>query len=260
MSRSAYVCHERKLVVFWSPKAACTAVVRWFVHNILQNQQVDRDRRGWLISNSYQCSWEEAYLLVQNSYKSVLFTRAPVSRIVSAFIDKFYVHGGLQLLSYDQLEIFSQQLLHKVYPGKNEDQIISAGLSFTQFIDAVQAQVDMGVRPNSHWDSQFPCENERHGESIPKFDYVVRQESFSQDLVLVNKALGLNDYFPERVNASKFPMHYKVVDGFLGEFKTHQLHAQNIHLKVNNLINDELLLRINRLYQEDFNLLDSYYS
>jgi len=255
MSRTAYVCHERKLVVFYSPKAACTTVAAWFVRNVLRIREVGMAPRIWSNNKGYRCPWKQAYTFAQKNYKSILFTRRPTSRIVSAFISKFYVYKRRPLLHYVQLEKFSQKLLNVVYPGKSG----GVSLSFVQFLDAIQAELDRGKRLNTHWNSQFPRKNERKGKSIPDFNYVVRQENFDQDLALVNQALNINDYLPKQINPTKFPPHYSGADAFLGDIGTLQLHAQNILLKADNLINDEIQRKINRIYQEDYNILDRYY-
>ena len=62
MSGNAYVSHPQKIIVFWSPKCACTSVVTWFCKTLLEEEEISGDARGWLLRNGlaynyFQCRY-----------------------------------------------------------------------------------------------------------------------------------------------------------------------------------------------------------
>jgi hypothetical protein len=118
MSGNSYISHKHKLVIFWSPKCACTAVVDWFFN--IQGFDDRPQKRNWLAESGYLYSYKQAMHLVNDlEYKSVQFTRDPYGRAVSAYLNKFYIYQNKPLTEFKQLESFSQELV-SAYNKKND--------------------------------------------------------------------------------------------------------------------------------------------
>jgi len=88
--RRAFVSHEHRLILYWSPKCGCTSLADWMVFGLLQREGVPRSRtRHWLGENGYFAKARDL-LGETKGYHSVAFTRDPFDRIVSAFGEQIH--------------------------------------------------------------------------------------------------------------------------------------------------------------------------
>lgn len=244
----AYVLHANKLVVLWSPKCACTAVVEWFLH-IAQIQTSARNKRWWLAENGYLYTYRQTRHLVEDlGYTSVQFTRDPYSRSVSAFVSKFCVYKGKPLTQIDDLEPFSKKFIQSYEAEQDDNAVLFRGLSFIAYLQHVQRLMEEHNVIDRHWDTQLP----RDVAFRLKPDYIVRTEHFETDLQYVNSSLGFPDYIPEKRNATAWPEGFSVVEGDEAATNSLSILRNKKILQNDNLLNKTSMKLIRDIYQEDF--------
>lgn len=169
MTRQAYVDHREKIIVFWSPKAGCSSLTNWFLHSLLRaSGQVTETThfggrpRVWLEQNGYRFDYKQAYNLASNAgYETLVLARHPVSRLISAYLNKFVVYNGTPITSFVQLEAFAQQLyLEATGTTAQSAQSHYPGISFTGFIEYICQKIgqktDAEPMLDHHWNTQCP--------------------------------------------------------------------------------------------------------
>lgn len=216
---------NRQLAILWSPKCACGAIGNWAKAAISDfddfhanpdpvfgaDARFNLNRRGYNL-NLYNLK----ALIKANSVKIVgVSTRDPVSRMRSAFINKFLIHRRNVLRNFSQLEIFSKDFIRHtrrtplattaraIKINKANDMFT---ISLASFIEA--AAIEKEIRfIDSHFKPQLLERN--HLETITSIDRNIailplRTEHLKEDLSALNKITGI-DYLPAKDNASELP-------------------------------------------------------
>ena len=162
MTRQAYALPEHELVIFWTPKAACTSIVFELCFTVfglpkgsLSNQP--GGMRGWLAERSYHRSAEEArHLCATEGYTSIAMLREPYDRLISAYLNKFVRNANKDLQTLGDLEPFAREF----YETTASSDGAYTGLSFRQFVQQVCGTISnrgMGEPAlNHHWNTQVP--------------------------------------------------------------------------------------------------------
>ena len=247
MAGNSYVSHKHRLVVFWSPKCACTAVVDWFckIHGLSDIPQ----KRKWLVDNGYLYNYRQSLHLVNDlGYKSVQFTRDPYGRAVSAFLNKFYIYQNKPLVEMKQLEMFSREFVTSYNSHINSVKNVFLGFSFIEYLQFVEYLMTKRNVINHHWDTQLP----RDVESRTRPTYIVKQESFNDDLGKVNTELCFESYVPQKKNKTDAPSGFINSIDDLANQNSLELIDQKIFVRKVNLLNNEAKILIEKIYAEDF--------
>lgn len=254
MAGEAYIDHNREFVAFWSPKCACSAVAIWFAKGVLAKPDVPKSQaaRSWLRDNGYYYPYLEARQYVTEfRYKSVIFARHPAARLVSAFINKFVKYGRRNLISFDDLQGFSKKLTQDIYQSldKSIDQYI--GITFNEFLDYLERAIFIDGTPlNNHWDSQIPRSPR---PQMPECNYIVRTESFSSDLKIINSLLGI-EYIPPKSNVTIFDSEI-INENILLDVPSSDIARLGQIVGNRNFLTPEVLNRIHSIYKIDYDFL-----
>lgn len=162
--RHAFVDHENKLVLCWTPKCACTTLTLWFFYGRLGLSPKDLsdglDERAWLSDNGHMAHGIEIDGLLGEGYDSIALTRDPLDRAISAYVSKF-IYGYKRLLpTFDDLEIFAKAFYMEI-KGVDETTARESyqGISFEEFMGAINAAVKRRSgepKLNTHWNTQRP--------------------------------------------------------------------------------------------------------
>lgn len=140
---SPWISDEKKTVLIYSPKAACTTLHHWFIKELCEINDY-RDPRK--IAN--EKGFVKEYQYIKPDYNIFFFIRDPIKRCISCFINKFIVYTDKRL-NKDTLEIFSNKLLENY-------EITYDTLTFNRFLSAVQ--YGMWIKKiNMHFNNQV-CE------------------------------------------------------------------------------------------------------
>lgn len=248
MNCNAYVSHSKKLVVFWSPKCACTAVVDWFF-TIENLSSTFLDKRGWLAANGFLYTYEQARHLVEDlGYDSIQFTRNPYSRAASAFLSKFCIYRQKGLSRLEDLELFARRFVAGFNERRNLDPTKYFGMSFLDYLNHVKYLIEKQNIINPHWDTQLP----RNLEFRIKPCFFIRQERFDQDLKHVNEKLGIKNYIPGKSNATAWPDDFEPVDTDEASTNTLDILKEKKRIRESNLLNIASRRIIEDIYAEDF--------
>ena len=240
----AYVSHEKKIVVLWSPKCACTSVVDWFYTGVLQ---LDKkiSKRVFLTENHLATAHQAKLYCENDGYKSVAVVRNPTSRSSSAYLNKFLYRNGKPISGYDGLETLSQTLYTQFKEYDNIETEEYVGLSFYDYLRFIKHIQKTHKKINDHWNIQF-------SENM-EFDFLVKVEDFNTQLASVNDKLGISDYIPRRLNSTGNPGlddlgEHEVVD----KTSSVKLLNDNLFVTKRNILSEDCMELIKQIYSIDF--------
>jgi len=260
MSRQAYVDHKKKLILFWSPKVACTSLVHWFTHGALglepgyvKEKTPYKDARAWLKGEGYHVDHVIAKNMIERGgYQSVVVSRHPATRALSAYINKFVRYQNRQIDVPMKLEHFSKQA-YKAWKGIPPRAVIKnyEGLSFIEFLTHIRDDVAKARETkdepqlNNHWNTQVPF---RFLDWDFKYDHAFQLESFGKAIDWLNKEYGMAA--PEaRTNVTKYGTEAKPDAAHLSSVELSH-HAE--WLTPENFLTDEALDLIAEAYAIDY--------
>lgn len=203
MSRQAYVDHQKKLILFWSPKVGCTSLVHWFTHGALglepgyvKKETPYKDARAWLRGEGYHIDHVVAKNMIERGgYQSVVVSRHPATRALSAYLNKFVRYQNREIDAPMKLEHFSKQA-YKQWKGIPPKAPIKnyEGLSFIEFLSSIRNDVakarQAGEDPklNNHWNTQVPFKfRDWHFQYDKKFQL----ENFGEAIRWLNEKYGM---------------------------------------------------------------------
>ena len=249
MIGQAYISHEGKIVIFWSPKCASTAISQWFIHNFVDTEKYDgKFTRRMLASNGFACSAKTGqHLVLKSNYKSIFFSRNPFRRCVSTYLNKFYVKHKRPLLQYKDLEPFARAFIDQVnqHNGKPPKHF---EITFIEYLKFVFIFMNEGRLVDRHWATQVPTQ---FGfEVVP--DFIVKQECFSEELRLLNRQMGLPDFIPEFHNITSYDDSFKADSLDYSEKSNIFCLDRSIALSYRNLLNPTSARLMLEIYKVDF--------
>ncbi|MCL2926475.1 MAG: sulfotransferase family protein [Trichodesmium sp. MAG_R01] len=242
---NVYVSHDKKIVAFWTPKCACTAVVLWFYYNVLGHKHAKQDPRILLNKNKHLISFEDGKHLAENEkYTAIGFVRDPITRSASAFLSKFlYGYSGKTMLTFDSLESFAKDLFKQYKQHNKIKDKEYFGFSFYDYLNIVYHLQNTGARINPHWNVQFSGDID--------FDFLVRVESFTKDLKNVNQTLGLGNYIPPEINKLK-PLGCHKCEKMVDKEPSVKLLQDKLIVDKKSILSDECIGLIKKIYLIDF--------
>src|SRR5690606_4649078 len=129
--------HEHKLIIGWTPKAACTVATKLFFSKIGQLEKA-LNFNPWI--HKYRQVYQKTNVLIPTKdwkpgFLTIKFVRNPYTRAVSG-----YTHAMIQKYLDKQLSDF--------FKTSNKHSI-----SFNQYLDYVEAKINKGL--DAHNNKQF---------------------------------------------------------------------------------------------------------
>ena len=228
-----YYIPSQRLVAAWSPKCACSSLVKW-LHHILAREDIsvpplrEMDPRLFLGSNGYEFAnmLNALPLLSEDDTHLMVLTRDPVNRMRSSYINKFLRYANKDLTKIDSLEPFARRFLmnasnrkrggistKKVHSFVNNDNTFDFSLS--NFLEIVGKNEHKKRVYDHHFMPQLCTESEveilDRLEKASAHVSVIKTESFDVSLDSINKKLGFA-YKPGFANETTFDSDWKLSD------------------------------------------------
>ena len=151
MSNCEYwINHEKKIVLIYSCKCACTSLHNAFIREICNiDKELDpRDPR--IIANKEKLT-SSNFDNIPQDYTIYWGIRNPYDRIVSCFFNKFVLYSHRRL-NKDNLEGFSKQLLKQINVNYND-------LTFIKMLNGIKQRISKNKPLNAHFNTQVNIEN-----------------------------------------------------------------------------------------------------
>ncbi len=241
MGWRGYIHIPKKTVFFWSQKAACTSLFRFLADNI--EVPPENKRYFHLNSQSYKQCLE---VMRKKRYRSVILARHPVTRSISAYLNKFCVYRGRSLMMRDDLEPFAQEL-HDLYCTERGLETERNIMTFAQFLDTVAALHDQRLKPrlpvNGHWETQVPGFLLDEGLH---YDDIIHVEALDSELGALAADLGMR-YHSRQMNKTQIAD--ERYGGSLVDVPGHEISEYSFGYE--NFITPLTLRRIQSLYAVD---------
>ena len=184
---------QKKFIVLFSPKCACTTLKRWFAES-LENKEIVNQQA----LNKYQISVKR--IAQYTGYRKILFVRDPHDRLVS-FYCKFIVY-------YTELWGFAD----------GNKRVNLKGKTFSEFVHILDELWKDGVHFQHHLEPQLAGL-----ESIVP-DKIVRIDDLDRELVEISLDLGF-EYVPKRLNAGN---HSSDVSELVSEWHPNWFHSHGL--------------------------------
>jgi hypothetical protein len=205
--RNAYWDAQRRLLVFWVPKSACTVVAHWYARGLLGLGKVDGGPRAWLIKNGHNLRYPEALDVArQHQAHSIAFIRHPFDRLISAYLNKFVVFKDEPLDRFEKLELFAQRLYCKIKglkPGKAAESY--QGISFLELLHEIDRHISAAGSSesdlNGHINTQYPT---MYRDAGYKPDEIFDIADLNQSLAILNQRYSCSYIPPARSNATTY--------------------------------------------------------
>lgn len=245
MGWRGYIHHPRKTVFFWSQKAACTSLFGFLAEDV----DVPRGDKKFFHTNSQPYPICLRALRKQH-YRSVIQVRHPVTRIISAYINKFCLYRSRPLRMREDLEPFAQDLhdLHCRLQGITGAAAEANTMSFVQFLNTIRQRRADHPAPehpiNGHWETQVPAFLLKRGLY---YDTVLHVETLKEDLGALAQKLDM-PYTPRQMNRTQLPG--ASFDGVLVDVPACEIAAHDF--SYDNFITPETLAQIQQMYRADF--------
>ena len=170
MTRQAYRLEAHKVMVFWSPKVACTSIANAIGQSVFgvdpeSLKGSGRGMRGWLGDNGIQMAGETAAQLCQDGgYVSIALLRDPYDRLVSAYLNKFAKYHATVIDDPAKMESFARSFYQTdilpLHQAADRATAPYPGLTFRDFVTAVCARIETRGKAepelDHHWNTQVP--------------------------------------------------------------------------------------------------------
>lgn len=247
-----------RILVDWTPKAACTKVVEmfWKEMNILRGTNYPEDafvhdyRHDFMI----KCGTVTQDMLENNSpYYRFKVVRNPFYRAVSSYI---HIMKWRLWMPVGKQENNPERDTHSPW----------ADLSFEDFLSTFLSQVRSNV-PNFlhnngaliHFVSQSSddeVEMFRNENKKPMFNRIVHLENFDEDIALVNKDTGRNYSYPEGFD-SHVVLKQEQADQYVGNLSySHMVSTHGIPKDYGKFYNRECKQMVEDIFYNDLYLYD----
>jgi hypothetical protein len=213
MTRQAYRLEAQKVMVFWSPKVACTSIANAIGQSVFGVDPTSlkgsgRGMRGWLGDTGVQMPGEEAAQLCRDGgYTSIALLRDPYDRLVSAYLNKFAKYHATVIDHPSKMESFARSFYEtEILPRQQEAGMVTdpyPGLTFRDFVTAVCARIETRGKAepvlDHHWNTQVPYSFLRMNFS---YDHVYTLEQTDAFFARLSALTGIA-IENRRVNASR---------------------------------------------------------
>jgi hypothetical protein len=228
MSNCSYwINSEKKIILIYSPKCACTSLHSGFIRNVCEITD-PRDPRQLAREYNYIKS---NYSQIPKNYFIYWGIRNPFDRIVSCYFNKFILYNNRRL-NENNLEIFSQNLLKQIGIDYNN-------LTFNKLLYGIQDLMSKNVEINHHFDTQTNINNYNKIKNYPNL--------FLFDINNIPEIFG-----NRKTNVTKIPDNLVIED--LCNMKAKDININSLSKK--NLINSKELIK--KIYKQDYQIFEKH--
>ena len=228
MSNCSYwINNEKKIILIYSPKCACTSLHFGFIRNVCEITH-PRDPRQLAREYNYNKS---NYSQIPKNYFIYWGIRNPFDRIVSCYFNKFIFYNNTRL-NENNLEIFSQNLLKQIGIDYNN-------LTFNKLLYGIQDLMSKNVEINPHFDTQTNINNYNKIKNYPNL--------FLFDINNIPEIFG-----NRKTNVTKIPDNLVIED--LCNMKAKDININSLSKK--NLINSKELIK--KIYKQDYQIFEKH--
>lgn len=248
------VDNNKKILMSWSPKAACTSAVKSFLDHMGFHE--GRDFRGWVhdfrqAAYYKRCGFGTICMYEDPSWYRFKVVRNPYDRAVSSYIHCMRFHAVQESL----LMTVVRQL------PRNQHLTSKAEITFRDFVYFMEQKIvptrELRAAAGGHIRRQsYDFEHIMWIEGRPSpFNRIVHVENFDEDMKLVNQETGAN------FSTGFGSFHYAVrhAEGkFVGDTPWAQLHDR-IPKNYGYFYDNELKDRVFRIFHVDILLYEYKY-
>lgn len=228
MSNSPYwINNEKKIILIWSPKCACTSLHSGFIRNVCEITVKGESRK---LATEYNYN-KSNYSQIPKNYFIYWGIRNPFDRIVSCYFNKFILYNNKRL-NENNLEIFSQNLLKKIGIDYNN-------LTFNKLLYGIQDLMSKNVKINPHFDTQTNINNYNKIKNYPNL--------FLFDINNIPEIFG-----NRKINVTKISDNLVIED--LCNMKVKDININSLSKK--NLINSKELIK--KIYKQDYQIFEKH--
>lgn len=215
-----YQIKEKRLLIAWSPKCACTSIARWAteLNGLERNNQNNHARRVVLRTEGCKVNISAAVNAPMETWESIAIAyRNPLGRLVSAFVNKFLISNGkpVKPANLHARNLFPVrhiiQSSTSSYEGiKDPSYSIdppTANISLAHFLSYITDESVPLDLLNPHFRPQIinrPSLQQLLRLMEKRFVFPLKTERFVNDLARINAFIG-SDYIPPRSNESALP-------------------------------------------------------
>lgn len=240
-----YINTEKKIILIWSPKVACTTLHKWFVEDI-SNIKLDVDPRITAANKNFIRKIENYNNF--KDYNIYFFIRNPIFRCISCYINKFVkYYDGRSLNNLESLEGFSIDLIRNYNPELIKNY---KGITFNEFLNAIEH----GMKINNidiHFDNQVNKAKFNNFNNKDKIK-IKNIKNLGKELNKINKTYNIKEKKYEKNNKSSYSVNKSFVD--ITNIKSINLKDNQVNIKnFKNSFN-----RIKKIYESDFKYLKQY--
>lgn len=221
----------RRLVCVAIPKNACTDLKHWFMSLVAPAKLAEPGfRLHAYVRATHTLAGKpraEAERVVRDSF-TLAFVREPVSRVVSAYVEKF-VRPGPDALFEPAREVLAACGVDA-----------SRGITFREFVSFLERSQDEELE--SHW---RPQENFVRGVRI---DLLARMEDSARVLDELGRQFGMGAREARRPNATGYT---QSAGEIVPDVPSATLHRRGVLPPIGDLVDEELRGRVRRRFAED---------
>lgn len=243
MGWRGYIDQDRGVVFFWSQKAACTTLFDMLAANIPERPVQKRFFHMHSVPTN-RC----LAAIREQGFQSVILVRHPVSRAISAYLNKFCSYHDKPLLRRDDLEVFARDL-HDRFCDRH---VLARDRNIMTFEDFLETVADLhasrpkpGAPVNGHWETQVPPFLLEEGF---RYDTVIRVEHLDHELGALAAQLGMR-YQPKALNRTRTA---PGESRYLGLTPAHEV--AGLRFSAANFVSPDSLGRIRAIYDVDFRM------
>lgn len=230
MSNSPYYANdEKKTILIWAPKCACTSLHTGFIENICKIT-VNKDEDVRKLAKKYNFI-KYKYLKIPKNYFIYWGIRNPYDRIVSCYFNKFILYNNKRL-NGNNLESFSQNLLKQIGIDYNN-------LTFNKLLYGIKDLMSKNVKINHHFNTQTNINN----YNIIK----IYHNLFLFDINNIPEIFG-----NKKLNATKCPKNLILTD--LCNMKAKDININMLSKK--NFVNSKKLIK--EIYKQDYQIFEKH--
>lgn len=261
MAHEAYVLLDHRLMIYWSRKAANTALTDWLFNSVVK---IRRDRearlsaRKFMVAGQFRIEYPMALEFRDRmGFDDYIIARDPFRRAVSIYLEKFVYYRGAGLDRYDMLTNFAQRAYQVMTgSGKTDGSPDNyRGVSFVDYLEYVAEQVETrapGQEPNlnGHFLPQVPF---AFVDREVEYSNVIHLENIQNEIRSLANRIGSTLPFPvvrpgaNQVNAAP--------DLDLSETRSIDLVRSGLVPSASNLLSPRSRDLILRAYAHDFTKL-----